>query len=675
MHAHTVYEVMDGELLQTLVKAVLSANFFWTRIGLAEDEALDKLVGLMVQLKDVLCDFMAREKEQYLLAARQIRHLKEAIHSVTADLETLIGEQALTDLIRSLNQQESPAVVGADQKVDSYLRVQKAALKVRLQALLRARSQRLQAFDGLKGDCMDTVRRLGLTTTEALEPAMVAILQERVANYEEVEGLQQATNLLQAQLEERIAHCQALSSEVLQIGQLIPVENIDRDDRLMNTLLEKKSADGEGDGDCAGKEVVVYSDKRLHKLKKLHTEVHLMALKTWTELKETSAQLGKLYHLFEVVAPESRHPHFNIVEAVQVKLSEQLQEQGQQQQQEQVDQTEEEETTEPLSDSLLQTLLPFFTDQSVTLKEALKNLGAELAFYSQQKSERISELIVACRAQFARQLADCLVCVEALRGDGRFGFLFTGPEHFDEHLLDVHQAELDRLRQYALKHEAILSLLAKWRRLKEEAAQLEAEMATGAHIRNNRGGILEKMLAKQRANKKQLMTATGQIGTWLTKQRVNSGGAGQQQQQPKTELDRLLPFELYTLRVEDIEREVGPLVVQRVHHQQQSASVRRPQYGNRRLGKAGKLSMMTPASNVTTCTTFSTVAASPCSHIPLATPLYAKNKKLPVNKVKLFQSVATSASTAKTIKQQQQQPPSSCFSSWRTAAAAYQAKK
>ncbi|KAH9405235.1 hypothetical protein TYRP_001078 [Tyrophagus putrescentiae] len=672
MHKYGVSVLLDDDMVLLFVKAVMSANFFWTRLGLSEEEALQQLITLDVQLKDVLADFIGRQKEQCLVAARQVRRLKQAIHSATEDLVTLIGEQQLAAFLCTLKEQESP--LGADQKVDSYLRVQKAALKRRLQAMLKVRNESLQAFDQLKAECLTTAQKLGhIDVADALEPTVKAILEKRVANYEEVECLQRATDQLKVQLAERVAHCQALSVEVLKMNKLVPVEKsiVNLDEHRLLLLLsppDKESPDekaAEGDCEKVGKRGIIYSEKQLHLLKKLHTEVHQVALNTWTELKETSEQLGKLYRLFEMDDPERRHPHFNIVEAVQVKLGEL------QQQQHQTNVDNEEEGEETLTEAqcdpsflLLQTLALIFTDQHhLTLSEALKELAAELSFYTKQKSERISELITACRAQFARQLAEwCLVEVEALKGDGRFGFLFTSPEHFEEHLLDVHQAEMDRLRQYAARHQAILSLVGKWRRLKAEAAELEEEMATGALIRNNRGGILEKMLSRQRANKKQLAATTAQISAWLIQQKKNAAG-GQQ----KTELDRLLPFELYSLRVEDIEREVVgcPVVMghQRVT-QKQSASVRRPQNGR------AKLSMVTPA------TTTTTAAYTPGRSLPFLTPLYAKTKKLPVSKLKLFQSLSTTTNATNTSKYQKQQskqkwqPPSSSFS-MRTA---YQAK-
>lgn len=594
---------MDCKLLQSMSKAVFSANFFWTRIGLKEEEGSEKLAALKVQLLDVITTFMCREKEEYLLALRQIKTLQERIQLVMADLETLLGSEQLALLFRPLEESpKSARANGCEKAVDSYLRVQKVALKARLQTLLKARHERLQEFVVLKAECRSTLKRLGLATVG--DATCAATLAQRVANHEEVARLEQCTQAYQAQLQERIAYCAQLASDVLHIARLLPV-SIEESYLLK---LASPTIDAE----------LIYSEERQEKLEKVHAEVQQEARKTWSELKEASSQLAKLYRLFEV-ADEDRHPCYKAFEAALLKFSE-LQESGQ---------TENDELLQSSKSSsrlLLQSLGPFFAgdEPTMTLKGALEEVRSEVAHYRQQKAERIAELIGACRRTFFHLLTDCcLVPVEALQADGRFHFLFTsGEEAFTEHLLNVHEAEIERLRQYLAKHEHILSLLAKWRKLKEEGAQVDSQLASGtAHLRSNRGGILEKMLRKQRANKKQMATTTQQIGAWLSKQKAGAKGAAQQ-----SEIDRLLPFHLYTLRPEDIEREVGPVVQKRVQQSCTSSAIRRPP----------KFNSVTKKAHPTPLTLASKASSSVFGSTPLNT-----QTKLPVSKVKLFQSVST----------------------------------
>lgn len=553
-HQHTVSNVLSDELLEKMTTSVNKLAYIWTRIGIGENDGRTQINELQGRLAMVIDTFVNDQEAEYQRQCMAIRQLQSQIEDVLQDLAVLLSEEDLAHLI---------ARPSGSKHLSGCLREQRAYLQSLHQNLKDQRSQRMEHFLMLKGQLNGFLHQLGLNAGD-IDPQCASILSARVVNHEETRVLQEISQQYGTLLEQRKACWEELSSKVISISRLVPLQ-ID-EDYLSNDGNNPKLD-------------LVFSEDNLAKLKQLYDNVQQSALHIWGKLTDAFVHLQKLYDLFEV-SPRLRHSYFVLIDATMHSTDE-----------------------SPLSETELPPL-DLFQEENVTLTEAQQQLEDEWKHYALMKKERVVELIGVLRKQFQELLSECLVSPQLLVSDVRYQFLFLEDDNqLNEALLSQHETELERLREYHQVHRSILSQVAKWRALNEELKNCEQQLQSS--LSKNRGGVLQKILTKQRVAKKLLAQSAQHITVWIEQQQACPKPAGLQAEPP---------FEQYTLRVEDIAREVGPTLSGAPN------SARRPPMGAH--NSVRKAVPMTPS----------------------FTPRVGKSKQLLTAKNKLFQSAKLKSS-------------------------------
>lgn len=493
-----VSNVLSDVLLEKMTTSVSKLAYIWTRIGIGENDGRTQIKELQGRLAMVIDVFVNDHEAEYQRQCMAIRQLQSQIEDVLQDLAVLLSEEELAHLI---------ARPSGSQHLSGCLRGQRAYLQSLHRNLKDQRSLRMEHFLMLKGQLKGFLDQLGLNAGD-INPRCASILSARVVNHEEACVLQEISQQYGTLLEQRQACWQELSSKVITISRLVPLQI---DENYLSNDGNNQKLD------------LVFSEDNLAKLKQLYDDVQQSALHIWSKLSDAFAHLHKLYDLFEV-SPRLRHSYFALIDATMHSTDD-----------------------NPLPETELPPL-DLFQEQNVTLTAVQQQLVDEWKRYALLKKERVAELIGVLRKQFKELLSECLVSPHLLVSDARYQFLFLADDNqLDEALLSQHEDELERLREYHQTHRSILSQVVKWRALNEELKNCDLQLQSS--LSKNRGGVLQKILTKQRVAKKLLAQSAQHITAWVEQQQTNPR-PGDSQPEP--------PFEQYTIRVEDIAREVGP---------------------------------------------------------------------------------------------------------------------
>lgn len=492
-HQPQVTHVLSDVLLTKMISSLSKVGYLWTRIGVEEVKGKERIKDLQGQLIQVMDEFVADQEREYSLQRTQIQRLESQIELVLKDLSVLLGKDELTTLM---------ARPSGAQHLNSCLSVQRAYLRKLHRNLQILRSTKMEYFEELKSKLKSILEQLGLT--EKVNSHCTAILVKQVANHEEIEVLVECIDVYQAILKQRQTIWKEMSHKVACLLRLVPLQI--EEDHFLNDPQD--STDSQ-------ESCIILSEDNLAKLKQFHDDVHQSSLHIWHQISDTFSSLRKLYELFQVIS-ELRHPYFGLLASLP-----------------------------PVGSDVLDTpLCQLFTEHSITLTVVLQELEEECQHYRTLKRERIGELLSAVRRQIADQLGKCLISMQSLVSDGRYQFLFL-TDTLDDTVLCQHEDELQRVRAYYQKHEHIFVQVGRWRQLSEELRNCEQQLQSS--LQKNRGGVLQKILNKQRLTKKQLTQAGQQINMWLNEQHNRPGESSEGGP----------PFEQYGLQVDDIAREVG----------------------------------------------------------------------------------------------------------------------
>jgi len=348
--------MIDDGLLRQMVVSLIKMNYFWTRVGIDQNEADRRIVLLQTRLIQVLERTVEDEEAEFWYQCQRIHRLKLAIEAVLQDLASLLDPAQLTELIKS----QCDNSIGNNQ-IDSCFLVQRTILKNQHRDLLELH-KRVKTFPVLKEKVNSTLNLLGLT--KAIDPECAAILGKSIANNEDIKCLQEYSRKYDDLLIERQLYWRTMTRKIVSLSRLVPLQ-LDQS-YLWNDTCEQS---------------IIFSEENQTKLQHQYELVHQTALVTWRQLYESFQRLDQLYGRFNVTS-NLRHPIFNTINKIPFDSSEQ-------------------NANLPDLDQL--------EEENVTMEMAEEALQLEYAQYL--RKERITELIALIRRQFVDLLSNCALLI------------------------------------------------------------------------------------------------------------------------------------------------------------------------------------------------------------------------------------------------------------------------